>query len=65
MDIAAPVGTSIKAAQGGKVTFSGWKNGYGKVVIVNHGNGYSTYYAHANTLKVKKGRLCKEKSSYS
>lgn len=53
IDIGAPKGTLIKASQGGKVTFAGIKSGYGKVIIINHGNGYETYYAHANTIKVK------------
>lgn len=60
IDIAAPVGTKIKAADSGKVIFAGWKNGYGKVVIISHGNRYETYYAHCNTIKVKKGDSVKK-----
>ncbi len=55
VDIAAPKGTDIKSADGGTVIFSGTQNGYGKLVIVDHGNGYKTYYGHCSELDVKKG----------
>lgn len=46
LDISARVGTPVKAAKEGKVIFSGWKNGYGNVVIIKHDDGYITVYAH-------------------
>ncbi|MCU0822309.1 MAG: peptidoglycan DD-metalloendopeptidase family protein [Spirochaetes bacterium] len=46
IDIAASEGTPVKAAQDGRVIFSGWKDGYGWVVILRHANGYITVYAH-------------------
>jgi murein DD-endopeptidase MepM/ murein hydrolase activator NlpD len=46
LDISANIGTPIKAAKSGKVIFSGWKDGYGNVVILRHENGYITVYAH-------------------
>ncbi len=55
LDIAAPTGTPIKAADGGTVTYSGWKNGLGYMVEINHGNGYVTRYGHCSKLLVKKG----------
>lgn len=55
LDIAAPYGTAIHAADGGTVTFSGWKGTFGKLVIVSHGNGVETYYAHCSSLLVSKG----------
>ena len=46
VDIAAPAGSPIKAATGGKVTFSGLTLGYGNLVEVDHGDGLVTRYAH-------------------
>ncbi len=56
MDIAAPRGTPNKAADGGVVTFAGWDGNYGKLIIIDHGNGLTTYYAHNDTIKVKKSQ---------
>ena len=59
-DIAAPMGTPIKASNSGKVIYSGWYGGYGKVVIIEHGvvNGkpMSTLYAHMSTIKAVNGQ---------
>ncbi len=55
IDIGAGYGSTIKASDGGKVTFAGWKGTYGKLVIVTHDNGDQTYYAHCSTIVVDKG----------
>lgn len=55
IDIAAPIGTSIIAADGGLVTFAGRRGAYGNLVIVNHENGFQTYYAHCHRFHVKVG----------
>ena len=55
IDWRAPKGTTIKASDGGKVIWSGWKGNYGYLVIIDHENGYQTYYAHCSKLIVKKG----------
>jgi murein DD-endopeptidase MepM/ murein hydrolase activator NlpD len=55
IDIKVSYGQAIKAADGGTVTFSGWKGTYGKLVIIKHDNGTLTYYAHNSSLLVNAG----------
>jgi len=56
IDIAAPKGTAVKAADGGKVTFSGYKGNYGYLVIITHDNGTQTYYGHNSSNLVSAGQ---------
>lgn len=60
MDIAAPVGTQVYPYQSGKVIFSGERSGYGNTIVIDHGNGYVTKYAHNRTNLVKTGDLVNE-----
>jgi murein DD-endopeptidase MepM/ murein hydrolase activator NlpD len=55
LDIAVWYNTPVLATAPGKVTFVGWNGGYGWSVEVDHGHGYSTYYAHLNKIVVSKG----------
>lgn len=55
LDIANKTGTPLYAAEAGTVEYSGWSNGYGYNVLVNHGGGKKTRYAHASKLYVKVG----------
>ncbi len=56
IDLCSPIGTDIYAADGGTVTFAGWNDGgYGYMVVIDHGNGYVTYYAHCNEVLVNEG----------
>ncbi|MGB9607015.1 MAG: murein hydrolase activator EnvC family protein [bacterium] len=56
IDLSAPSGTPIKAAAGGEVVYAGWWGGYGNVVIIDHGGGISTLYAHCSAIYVRKGQ---------
>ncbi|MGL6173012.1 MAG: peptidoglycan DD-metalloendopeptidase family protein [Cellulosilyticaceae bacterium] len=57
IDIAAPAGTPVYASASGTVVYSGYNNGgYGKMIIIDHGNGYKTYYAHNSSLYVQVGQ---------
>ncbi len=55
VDIAAPAGTPIKAAKAGRVILAGYNGGYGNTVIIDHGGGFSTLYAHQSRLGVADG----------
>jgi len=53
VDIAGPVGTKIFASESGRVYYKGWIRGYGRVIIIKHKKGYSTYYAHLHKYLVR------------
>lgn len=59
VDIAAPRGTPIVAVAPGRVHSAGWMGNYGKAVVIDHGSGYSTLYAHCDKLLVSKGQEVK------
>ena len=57
--IAAPAGTTVKAVADGSVVFSEWMTGYGMILIIDHGNGYMSLYAHNDALLRKAGDTVK------
>lgn len=61
-DIGAPMNTPIVAADSGSVGIAanGWNGGYGNYVVINHGNGRATLYAHMNSIAVKAGSAVKK-----
>lgn len=68
VDYAAPTGTPVRTVADGVVTFSGWQNGYGNVIYVQHSGPYSTVYAHLSYIspgarkgaRVRQGQLIGE-----
>jgi murein DD-endopeptidase MepM/ murein hydrolase activator NlpD len=56
IDISASTGTPIWAAAAGTVIYAGWLGGYGNLVVVDHGNGLATAYAHASAILVAVGQ---------
>lgn len=56
-DIPASYGAAIVAAEAGKVTYSGWMNGYGYTIMIDHGGGLTTLYGHNSSLVVKVGQI--------
>jgi len=56
IDIAAPTGTPIRAAQGGRVAIAGWMGGYGQYTCIQHAGSLSTCYAHQSSMGVSVGQ---------
>ncbi len=56
VDLKASMNTPVKAAEGGRVRIAGWLRGYGKTVVIDHPNGYSTWYAHLDKIEVRAGQ---------
>lgn len=56
MDFTAPTGTEVFATGNARVEFVGWKQGYGNTIILNHGFGYKTVYAHLYKSLVRRGQ---------
>lgn len=56
IDFAAPWASPVTATADGVIHFAGTRSGFGRVVEINHGNGFITRYAHMNRISVKKGQ---------
>ncbi|MCT6924266.1 M23 family metallopeptidase [Metasolibacillus sp.] len=63
IDIARPSNYTIKAADNGVVTFTGWDGTYGNKIVVNHNNGYETVYAHLSQIDVTVGQVVAQGSA--
>ena len=59
LDIAAPHGTPIVATADGVVSFAGPLAAFGNVVFINHGHGFTTFYAHTSSIRVQEGKPVK------
>ncbi len=61
IDIATGIGTPVLAADAGRVAVAGWpdNSGYGNRVVIDHGNGYQTWYAHLSRIDVVVGQTVK------
>lgn len=57
VDMHASYGTPVHAADKGMVVFAGWRGGYGKCVIIDHGSGVATLYAHLSDISVGEGQI--------
>ncbi len=64
IDVATSKGTPIKAAASGTVTYAARKGSYGNLVVVDHGNGVQTYYAHCNSINVSVGQYVSTRTNY-
>ncbi|AJQ29429.1 peptidoglycan DD-metalloendopeptidase family protein [Pelosinus fermentans] len=59
IDLANDIGTPVRAARSGRVSYSGWSSGYGRVVMIEHEQGYTTVYGHLNESYVSGGQYVK------
>ena len=58
IDLGSVIGVPVVAADTGKVIFAGWNNwGYGYLVVLDHGNGWTTYYGHLSSVGVSCGQM--------
>ena len=55
LDIATSLGTGFSPIASGTVVYADWKGSYGKLIIIDHGNGVQSYYGHCNELYVSVG----------
>jgi murein DD-endopeptidase MepM/ murein hydrolase activator NlpD len=60
VDIGAPRGAPVQAAADGRVIYTGWFGGYGKIVVIDHGGGISTLYAHLSQILTREGRTVRK-----
>jgi murein DD-endopeptidase MepM/ murein hydrolase activator NlpD len=56
IDVSAPMGTSIQSPAAGRVVKTGWESGYGNVIVVDHGYGLETKFAHCSKLLARTGQ---------
>ncbi len=60
LDIANREGTWVSATANGRVKYAGWLGGYGKTIVIDHGYGYITLYAHLSQINVVRGEVVKK-----
>jgi murein DD-endopeptidase MepM/ murein hydrolase activator NlpD len=63
VDIANDFGTPVRATADGRVAYAGWEGGYGKLVVLDHGHGYQTYYGHLSEIKAAVGQTVRRGST--
>jgi murein DD-endopeptidase MepM/ murein hydrolase activator NlpD len=59
LDLAPGLGARVVASQDGKVIFAGIRSGYGRLIVLDHGQGITSYYAHLDKILVKTGKVVK------
>ena len=59
LDLKSEIGDPVRATANGTVTTAGWSGGYGKMVEVDHGNGFATRYGHLSAIDVQVGQIVK------
>jgi murein DD-endopeptidase MepM/ murein hydrolase activator NlpD len=62
IDISAPYGTAVRAAASGRVIYAGGMSGYGNIVVIDHGGGLATAYAHLSSIWAGSGSVSQGQS---
>lgn len=57
IDISAPTGTAVSASASGSIIYAGWLGGYGQLIVIDHGNGLATAYAHLASIWIGGGSV--------
>lgn len=60
IDIEGGTGDFIRASRAGKVVYAGWQAGYGLLIVLDHGDGWETYYAHCSRINVRVGQYVRQ-----
>ena len=60
LDIGAPYGSEIIAAESGTIIYAGWEEGYGNLIEIKHAGGLSSYYGHCSLINVNVGQIVKK-----
>ena len=60
IDLGVSTGTPVRAAADGVVKSAGWSGGYGRLLVIDHGGGWETYYAHLSEFRVAKGDIVRK-----
>jgi septal ring factor EnvC (AmiA/AmiB activator) len=63
IDIAGPIGQNVFSVAPGQVLFAEWFEGYGRMIILDHGGGYNTIYAHLKKIKISEGDMVKNRQA--
>jgi murein DD-endopeptidase MepM/ murein hydrolase activator NlpD len=59
IDLSAPAGTPVRSTADGRVIFAGRSGAFGRLIVIDHGNGWETRYAHLKRIKIEKGKKVK------
>lgn len=59
IDLANDIGTTVRAARAGRISYSGWSSGYGRMIMIEHDQDYTTVYGHLNESYVSEGQYVK------
>ncbi|MCS7233162.1 MAG: M23 family metallopeptidase [Synergistetes bacterium] len=60
IDIDGSAGEYVRASRAGRVVYAGWQSGYGLLIVIDHGDGWETWYAHCSRINVREGQYVRQ-----